>query len=96
MYFYLDINYAFSFSPAPIIENEHLKLSHLKVVCPDHVHRILEDLLPYLELVYGPDYVKNLLKLYELSNLIPKAELISTVSTCHSYLDFILFATRVK
>lgn len=67
---------------APIIENEHLKLSHLKIVCPDHVHRILEDLLPYLELVYGADYVKNLLKLYELTNLIPKPELISTVSTC--------------
>ncbi|KAJ6628986.1 Eukaryotic translation initiation factor 4 gamma 3, partial [Pseudolycoriella hygida] len=61
----------------PLIENGNIKLVHLKTVCPDHAHRILEDLLPYMESTLGQKYVKSLVKLYELKNLVPKTELIS-------------------
>lgn len=57
-----------------------MKTIQLKMLCPDHVHRILEDLLPYMASTCGPNYVKNLLKLNDLSNLVPNTELISTVS----------------
>lgn len=69
-----------SFPTAPVIEAENLKLIQLKTLCPDHVHRILESLLPYLESTYGSAYVKTLLKSNELSNLVAKTEQISDVS----------------
>lgn len=76
----LDYKLKFYFT-APVIEHQNLKLAQLKTVCPDHVHRILEDLLPYLESVNGRSYVQNLLKLNELNSLVPQTELISTVSS---------------
>ncbi|KAG4069974.1 hypothetical protein HA402_015198 [Bradysia odoriphaga] len=62
---------------APVIENENLKLIQLKTLCPDHVHRILEELLPYQQATYGPTYVNNLLKSNELNTLVTKPEQIS-------------------
>lgn len=62
---------------APVIENENLKLIQLKTLCPDHVHRILEELLPYQEATYGSSYVKTLLKSIEISNLVTKTEQIT-------------------
>lgn len=72
---------------------ENLKIVQLKTLCPDHVHRILEDLLPYLESAYGSNYVKTLMKSTELTNLVPKTELISTVSlNVYFGLKIIVFA----
>lgn len=62
---------------APVIENENLKLIQLRTLCPDHVHRILEELLPYQEATYGPTYVKTLLKSNDIANLVTKTEQIS-------------------
>lgn len=60
-----------------------MKLIQLRTLCPDHVHRILEELLPYQEATYGPIYVKTLLKSNEIANLVTKTEQISDVSCSH-------------
>ncbi|KAG4069929.1 hypothetical protein HA402_015153 [Bradysia odoriphaga] len=62
---------------APVIETDNLKLIQLKTLCPDHVHWILEELLPYLETTYGAAYVKTLLKSNEINTLVTKTEQIS-------------------